>query len=94
MFNYSMTVNSTGNDETLVAKSMCQEIFVGEAQDPVVPFPSVDWQFKMRSATTYVQKLSGTTWRFHKNGAWFEVGEIIADLKTPSGSAVFDIVEQ
>ena len=91
--NYLMTVNSTGNDEELIALTDCPSILVGENEDPAVPFPSVDWQFKVPLATNYVTKTAGTKQLFTKPGG-FLARELVAKLKTVSGSASFAIVEQ
>ena len=86
----SFTVNNVGNDEEVRAVTTCTRIVFGEAED-VANYPTVDWLWKGTVGTDYVSRYRGSKMVFESpKGKHFLAGELIANVKTASGSSTFN----
>jgi len=85
------TVNST--PENITAQTKCKSIVFGE-DEAVAGWPTVAWAWRAPDATDFKGKSSGTKEEWAKpGGAWYEPGEVVAVVKTPSGSSTFTQAE-
>lgn len=84
-----VTVNNAGSDEQIVAQSVCSKITFGE-DESVTNFPTVNWFYKSPTSTDYIKRSSGSRQVFQKpNGSFYQVGELVAYVKTETGSSSF-----
>jgi len=88
-FTKLMTVNAVGNDEEIRAVTVCKKIVFVE-DGAIVGGPTVDWAWKAPDSTDYAGKMAGTPEVFDKPGrAWYAPNELVASVKTATGSSTF-----
>jgi hypothetical protein len=82
-------------DFPLTAQTVCKSIVFGE-DDAVTGWPTVGWKWKGAdpNSTDYKGKASGTKEEFVKpGGAYFQPGEVVAQVRTLTGSSSFTQAE-
>lgn len=88
-YTLKFTVNNVGNDEVIVAQTVCRRITFGE-DEGVTNFATVDWLWKAPTSTDYVQRTKGSRMLFEPSPRiFFHPGDIVAYVKTVSGSSTF-----
>lgn len=88
-FSFAFTVNNVGNDEQVVAQSVCTRIVVGESEG-ITNFPTVDWEWKGTSGSDYMRKTKGSKMVFETpRGIFFRPGDLVASIRTVAGSSTF-----
>ena len=88
-YSLALTVNNSGNDESIVIQTVCRKVIFGESE-AVTNFPTVDWLWKGVGSTDYVTCTRGTKREFYPpERRLFYPGDVIAFVKTASGSSTF-----